>query len=50
MISAYGLTFGGLLLLGGRAASWAAARFTVAGLGLFALFSLLCGLATSSEC
>ena len=49
VISAYGLTFGGLLLLGGRAGDiLGRRRLFMVGLGLFALFSLLCGLATSS--
>ena len=49
VISAYGLTFGGLLLLGGRAGDiLGRRRLFMVGLGSFALFSLLCGLATSS--
>ena len=49
VISAYGLTFGGLLLLGGRTGDMLGRRrMFMIGLGLFALFSLSCGLATSS--
>ena len=49
VVSAYGLTFGGLLLLGGRSGDiLGRRRLFMVGLGLFALFSLLCGLATSS--
>jgi EmrB/QacA subfamily drug resistance transporter len=49
VISAYGLTFGGLLLLGGRSGDiLGRRRLFMVGLGLFALFSLLCGLATTS--
>ena len=49
VISAYGLTFGGLLLLGGRTGDiLGRRRLFMVGLGLFALFSLSCGLATSS--
>ena len=41
VISAYGLTFGGLLLLGGRAGDiLGRRRMFMVGLGLFALFSL----------
>jgi EmrB/QacA subfamily drug resistance transporter len=48
VISAYALTYGGLLLLGGRAADLLGRRrvFTV-GLTFFTLASLLCGLAWS---
>jgi EmrB/QacA subfamily drug resistance transporter len=49
VISAYGLTFGGLLLLGGRSGDiLGRRRMFMVGLGLFAIFSLLCGLATTS--
>ena len=49
VISAYGLTFGGFLLLGGRAGDiLGRRRLFMVGLGSFAVFSLLCGLATSS--
>jgi EmrB/QacA subfamily drug resistance transporter len=48
VISAYALLFGGTLLLGGRLADvLGRRRMFVAGLGLFALSSLLCGLAWS---
>jgi len=46
VVNAYTLTFGGLLLLGGRLADLAGQRrAAIAGLGLFALTSLLGGLA-----
>jgi EmrB/QacA subfamily drug resistance transporter len=49
VISGYALTFGGFLLLGGRAGDLLGRRrIFMAGLALFALFSLLCGLSTSS--
>jgi EmrB/QacA subfamily drug resistance transporter len=49
VVSGYALTFGGLLLLGGRAGDLLGRRrLFMIGLGLFALFSLLCGLSTSS--
>ena len=49
VISAYALTFGGFLLLGGRAGDLLGRRrLFMAGLALFALFSLLAGLSTSS--
>jgi EmrB/QacA subfamily drug resistance transporter len=49
VVSGYSLTFGGFLLLGGRAGDLLGRRRVfMAGLGLFALFSLLCGLSTSS--
>ncbi len=50
VVSAYALTFAGLLLLGGRAADLLGRRrvFMVGG-GGFALASLLCGLAWSDE-
>ena len=45
--TAYALTFGGLLLLGGRAADLLGRRrVLMAGLGVFATASLACGLAT----
>jgi EmrB/QacA subfamily drug resistance transporter len=48
VVSAYALTFGGLLLLGGRAADLLGRRrIFVAGLAIFAAASLLAGLASS---
>jgi EmrB/QacA subfamily drug resistance transporter len=48
VINAYTLTFAGFLLLGGRAADiWGRRRLFLLGLGLFALTSLLGGLAQS---
>ena len=48
ILSAYALTFGGLLLLGGRAADLLGSRRVfMAGLALFTVASLLCGLAWS---
>ncbi len=48
VLSAYALTFGGLLLLGGRAADLLGRRRVfMVGLGLFTFASLLCGLAWS---
>jgi EmrB/QacA subfamily drug resistance transporter len=48
VVSAYALTFAGLLLLGGRAADLLGRRRVfMAGVGLFTLASLLCGLAWS---
>ena len=48
VVSGYALTFGGFLLLGGRAGDLLGRRkIFMAGLLFFALFSLLCGLATS---
>lgn len=48
VVSGYALTFGGLLLLGGRSGDLLGRRkIFMAGLAAFALFSLLCGLATS---
>src|SRR3954469_19803589 len=49
VVSGYALTFGGLLLLGGRAGDLLGRRrLFMGGLALFALFSLLCGLSVSS--
>jgi EmrB/QacA subfamily drug resistance transporter len=49
VISAYALTFGGFLLLGGRAGDLLGRRrLFMAGLALFAIFSLVAGLSTSS--
>jgi EmrB/QacA subfamily drug resistance transporter len=49
VISAYGLTFGGLLLLGGRVGDLLGRRrLFMIGLAAFSVFSLLCGLSTSS--
>jgi EmrB/QacA subfamily drug resistance transporter len=48
VLSAYALTFGGLLLLGGRAADLLGRRLLfIAGVGLFTAASLICGLAWS---
>ena len=50
VVSAYALTFAGLLLLGGRAADLLGRRRVfMAGVVLFTLASLLCGLASSDE-
>jgi EmrB/QacA subfamily drug resistance transporter len=50
VVSAYALTFAGLLLLGGRAADLLGRRRVfMVGLVLFTLASLLCGLAWSDE-
>ncbi len=47
VVTAYALTFGGLLLLGGRAADLLGRRrMLMAGLGLFTTASLLCALAS----
>ncbi|HEX8977537.1 MAG TPA: DHA2 family efflux MFS transporter permease subunit [Solirubrobacteraceae bacterium] len=47
VVTAYGLAFGGLLLLGGRAADLLGRRrILMAGLALFTAASLACGLAT----
>ena len=49
VVSAYALTFGGLLLLGGRAGDiLGRRRVFMVGLASFSLFSLLCGLSTSA--
>jgi EmrB/QacA subfamily drug resistance transporter len=49
VVSGYALTFGGFLLLGGRSGDLLGRRKVfMAGLLLFALFSLLCGLAWSA--
>ena len=49
VVSGYALTFGGLLLLGGRAGDLLGRRRVfMVGLALFSVFSLLCGLSTSS--
>ena len=48
VVSGYALTFGGFLLLGGRTGDLIGRRrLFLVGLAAFALFSLLCGLATS---
>src|SRR6201996_4956324 len=48
VVTAYGLTFGGFLLLGGRAADLLGRRrVLMAGLAIFSAGSLACGLATS---
>jgi len=50
VITAYALTFGGLLLLGGRAADLLGRRLVfMGGLALFTVASLVCGLSTSDE-
>ena len=49
VITAYGLTYGGFLLLGGRAADLIGRRIIfMIGLGIFGAASLVCGLSTSS--
>jgi EmrB/QacA subfamily drug resistance transporter len=49
VVSGYALTFGGLLLLGGRAGDLLGRRRVfMVGLAFFSLFSLLCGLSSSS--
>jgi EmrB/QacA subfamily drug resistance transporter len=49
VVSAYALTFGGLLLLGGRLGDLLGRRRVfMLGLGFFSLCSLLCGLSTSA--
>lgn len=49
VVSGYALTFGGFLLLGGRAGDLLGRRrLFMVGLALFAAFSLLCGLSVSS--
>ena len=49
VITAYGLTYGGFLLLGGRASDLIGRRIMfMIGLALFGAASLVCGLATSS--
>ncbi|MFY9998915.1 MAG: MFS transporter, partial [Trebonia sp.] len=48
VVTAYGLTFGGFLLLGGRAADLVGRRrLFMAGLAIFTVASLACALATS---
>jgi len=50
VITGYALTFGGFLLLGGRMGDiLGRRRLFVIGLSLFAVFSLVCGVATSPE-
>jgi EmrB/QacA subfamily drug resistance transporter len=50
VITAYSLTFGGFLLLGGRAADLLGRRLIfMGGLVLFTVASLVCGLSTSDE-
>ena len=50
VVSAYALTFAGLLLLGGRAADLLGRRRVfMVGIGVFTVASLLCGLAWSDE-
>jgi EmrB/QacA subfamily drug resistance transporter len=50
VVSGYALTFGGLLLLGGRTGDlFGRRRMFMIGLGLFSALSLLCGFAWSSE-
>src|SRR5262245_63701822 len=49
VITAYGLTYGGFLLLGGRASDLIGRRIMfMIGLALFGAASLVCGLSTSS--
>src|SRR5215210_5300293 len=50
VVNAYTLTFGGLLLLGGRLGDlYGARRLFVVGISLFTLASLACGVATSQN-
>jgi len=50
VVNAYLLTFGGFLLLGGRLGDlYGHRRLFLAGIGLFTLASLACGLSTSQE-
>ena len=50
VVSGYALTFGGFLLLGGRVGDILGRRIVfMAGLALFSVFSLLCGLAWSAD-
>ncbi len=50
VITAYSLTYGGFLLLGGRAADLLGRRLIfMGGLALFTVASLVCGLSTSDE-
>ncbi len=50
VITGYALTFGGFMLLGGRIGDLIGRkRLFMLGIALFALFSLMCGLATSPE-
>jgi EmrB/QacA subfamily drug resistance transporter len=50
VVTAYGLTFGGFLLLGGRAADLLGRRrVLMVGLGVFTAASLACGLATTDS-
>jgi EmrB/QacA subfamily drug resistance transporter len=50
VVNAYLLTYGGLLLLGGRLGDlFGPRRLFLVGIGLFTLASLLCGLSTSQE-
>jgi EmrB/QacA subfamily drug resistance transporter len=50
VITAYALTYGGFLLLGGRAADLLGRRLVfMGGLALFTVASLVCGLSTSDE-
>lgn len=50
VISAYTLLFGGLMLLGGRAADlFGARRLVISGLGMFTAASLVAGLAANAE-
>ena len=49
VVSAYALTFGGLLLLGGRSGDLLGRRrLFMGGLACFSIFSLVCGLSTSA--
>jgi len=51
VVAAYGLSYGSLLVLGGRLGdNFGFRRLFLAGVGVFGMTSLLCGLAPTSAC